>query len=149
MKNNLNLKNEIMKKLLIILVLLSAYSTTAQLVVKEAAKDTVIWQYSKMAAVPKLVRFTLEGEQTYTIYYRNAKYTAITDIKYISTDDLETTKQFFELCKSVIDTGKEYTVELDGKSISLSKTMSSVMIWESSSYFYLNEKWINEILEKL
>jgi hypothetical protein len=138
-----------MKKLLFILVLLSAFNTNAQLVVKEAAKDTIIWQYSKMTPVPKLVRFTLEGEQTYTVYYRNAKYTAITDIQYISTGDLETTKQFFQLCKSVLDTGKEYTVELDGKSISVKKTMNSVMISESGSYFYLNEKWVDQIIEKL
>ena len=106
-----------MKKLLFILVLLSASVVNAQLIVKETPKDTVIWQYSKMTPVPKVVRFSIDSVFSYTLYYKNAKYTAITDIQYITTGDLETTKQFYQLCKDVIDTGKEYTVELDGKSI--------------------------------
>lgn len=138
-----------MKKLLFILVLLSASVVNAQLIVKETPKDTVIWQYSKMTPVPKVVRFSIDSVFSYTLYYKNAKYTAITDIQYITTGDLETTKQFYQLCKDVIDTGKEYTVELDGKSISLKKTMNSIMIWESSSYCYLNEKWVDAIIEKL
>jgi len=138
-----------MKKLLFILVLLSAPIVNAQLIVKEAAKDTVIWQATKLSTVPKLVKFTLEGEESYSIYYKNAKYTSITDINYITTGDLETTKQFFELCKTVIAEGKEYNIELDGKSLSLTKSIGNVMIWSSTSYFYLSEKNIESILEKL
>jgi len=139
-----------MKKLLFILVLLSAFTTNAQLVVKEAAKDTVIWQATKLSTVPKIVKFTTEGEESYTIYYRNAKYTSITDIDYISTGDIETTKQFYELCKEVSSSGKEYNVQVDDKNLVISKgTMGTVMIWMSGSYFYLSEKYINSILEKL
>jgi len=139
-----------MKKLLFILVLLSAFNTNAQLVVKEAAKDTVIWQATKLSTVPKIVKFTTEGEESYTIYYRNAKYTSITDIDYISTGDIETTKQFYELCKEVSSSGKEYNVQVDDKNLVISKgTMGTVMIWMSGSYFYLSEKYINSILEKL
>jgi hypothetical protein len=138
-----------MKKLLFIVTVLSAFTVNAQLVVKEAAKDTVIWQATKLSTVPKLVKFTLEGEESYTIYYKNAKYTSITDINYITTGDLETTKQFFELCKTVITEGKEYNIELDGKSLSLTKSIGNVMIWSSISYFYLSEKNIESILETL
>lgn len=138
-----------MKKLLFILVLLSASIVNAQLVVKESAKDTVVWQATKLSTVPKIVKFTFEGEDSYSIYYRNAKYTAITDIDYLTTGDLETTKQFYELCKTVIAEGKEYTIELDGKSLSLTKSMGNVMIWSSISYFYLSEKNVESILEKL
>ena len=139
-----------MKKLLFILVLLSAFTTNAQLVVKEAAKDTVIWQATKLSTVPKIVKFTTEGEESYTIYYRNAKYTSITDIDYISTGDIETTRQFYELCKEVSSSGKEYNVQVDDKNLVISKgTMGTVMIWMSGSYFYLSEKYINSILEKL
>lgn len=139
-----------MKKLLFILVLLSAFSTNAQLVVKEAAKDTVIWQATKLATVPKIVKFTTEGEESYTIYYRNAKYTSITDVDYITTGDLETTKQFYELCKEVLSSGKEYNVQVDNKNLVISKgTMGTAMIWMTGSYFYLSEKYINSILEKL
>jgi len=138
-----------MKKLVFIMFSVFALNVNAQLVVKESAKDTVVWQYSKLTPLPKLVKFTMDGEDSYTIYYQNAKYTSITDVKYLTTGDLETTKQFYELCKTVISENKEYTVQLDGKSISLKKTMNAVMIWESSSYFYLNQKWVDQILEKL
>lgn len=138
-----------MKKLLVILVSLVALNVNAQLVVKEAAKDTVIWQLSKLNTVPKLVKFSSEEADSYTIYYRNAQYSTITDIDYITTGNLETTKQFFELCKTVVTTGKEYNLELDGKNISLSKTMGSTMIYMKNSYFYLAEKSITAILEKL
>lgn len=130
-------------------MIMIGFASNAQLVIQEAAKDTVIWQASKLTTLPKLVKFTLEGENSYTIYYRNAKYSSITDVDYISTGDLETTKQFFELCKQVITENKEYNIQLDNKAISLTKTMSTVMIWMSGSYFYLSEKNLVSILEKL
>lgn len=138
-----------MKKVIFILFAIVSINANAQLVVKEAAKDTVIWQATKMSSVPKIVKFTVEGEDSYTIYYRNAQYTAITDIDYLTTGDLETTKQFFELCKQVLAEDKEYNVELDNKAISLKKTMGTVMIWMPGSYFYLSEKHLTSILEKL
>lgn len=134
---------------MIMIMIMIGFVSNAQLVVKEAAKDTVIWQASKMTSIPKLVKFTVEEEDSYTIYYRNAQYTAITDIDYLTTGNLETTKQFFELCKQVLAEDKEYNVELDNKAISLKKTMGTVMIWMSGSYFYLSEKHIISILEKL
>jgi hypothetical protein len=138
-----------MKNLFFTLFTLVVFSGNAQLVIKEAAKDTVIWQYSKLTSVPKIIKFTSEGENSYTIYYRNAQSTAITDIDYITTGNNETTKQFYELCKTVIAEDKEYNIELDSKAIMLKKSMGSVMIWMSGSYFYLNEKMIDEIILKL
>ena len=135
-----------MKKLVFVMFSVFALNANAQLVVKETVKDTVVWQYAKTTPVPKLVRF---GEDTYTMYYRNAQYTAITDIQYITIGNLETTKQFFELCKSAIVDNKEYSLDLGGKPISLKKVMKAVMISESGSYFYLNDKWVDQILEKL
>ena len=138
-----------MKKLLVILVSVVALNVNAQLVIKEATKDTVIWQATKLSVVPKIVRFETEGEYSYYIYYKNAKYTSITDINYLTTGDLETTKQFFELCKTVIVENKEFSIQLDNKSISLQKSLGSVMIYMSNSYFYLTGKQIDLILEKL
>lgn len=139
-----------MKKLLVILVSLVALNVNAQLVVKEAAKDTTIWQASKLYTVPKIVKFSADSVDSYTIYYRNAKYTQITDIDYITTGDLETTKQFYELCKSVIKEDKEYNLQLNNKNVSLKKgTMGTVMIWTDGSYFYLSDKYLTAILEKL
>ena len=138
-----------MKKLLIILVLLSAFSVNAQLVVKEAAKDSIVWQTSKLQALPQLMMFKTEGLNSYTMYYKNAKYTSITDIDYISIGDLETTKQFFGLCKTVISEGKEFNLTLGKESIMLKKSMGGTMIWKSGSYFYLTDKHIDSILLSL
>lgn len=137
-----------MKKLLIILAL-SSFGANGQLVVKEAAKDTTIWQASKLTTVPKIIKFTSDEVDSYTIYYRNAKYTAITDIKYLTTGDLPTSIQFYELCQSVINEEKEYNIELDGKNILIKKSMGSAFIWMNDSYFYLTGKQLAAILESL
>ena len=137
-----------MKSILLIIAVVLGITANAQLVVKEAAKDTVIWQGTKLSAVPKIIKFSVDSVDSYTIYYRNAKYTAITDINYLTTGDYATTKQFYELCKQILTDGKEYTVELDNKTISLKKSMGTIMIWMSDSYFYLSEKNIDTILEK-
>ncbi len=138
-----------MKKLLFILVMLSAFSVNAQIVIKESPKDTVVWQATKLSTVPKIVRFEVDGEYSYTIYYKNAKYTAITDIDYLTTGDSATTKQFYELCKTAIVEGKEYNIEMDDKAIVVKKSMGNVLIYTSISHFYLSEKNIDSILEKL
>jgi hypothetical protein len=139
-----------MKKLLFILVSVAALNVNAQLVVKEAPKDTTIWQESKSAILPKIIRFSTEGVHSYTIYYKNAKYSSITDINYFTTGDLETTKQFFQLCKSVVTEDKEYSITLGKKDVSLRKSsLSTVWIWTDGSYFYLSGKQIDSILEKL
>lgn len=138
-----------MKKLLIILVSLVALNVNAQLVIKESAKDTVVWQ-SKMSTVPKLIKFSTESIESYTMYYKNAKYTSITDIDYITIGNHETTKQFFELLQTILTEGKDYNVELGKKSVTLKKgALNSVLIWTDGSYFYLNDKQITSILEKL
>jgi hypothetical protein len=137
-----------MKTLLIILAL-SSFIANGQLVVKEAAKDTTIWQASKLTTVPKIIRFGSGETKSYSIFYRNAQYTTITDIDYISMGDLETTIQFFELCQSVINEDKEYNLELDGKNILLKKSMGSAWIWMNGSYFYLTTKNLTAILESL
>jgi hypothetical protein len=138
-----------MKNLILIALTVLSFNGYSQIVVKETPKDTIIWQQSKLINLPKLVRFSFDNEFSYVIYYKNAKYSSITDINYITTGDLETTKQFFELCKSVIVDDKEFSIDMDKKSISLQKSLGAVMVYMSNSYFYLTEKQIDLILEKL
>jgi hypothetical protein len=138
-----------MKNLILIALTVLSFNGYSQLVVKETPKDTIIWQQSKLISLPKLMRFSFDTEFSYVIYYKNAKYPSITDIQYITTGDLETTKQFFELCKTVIVDDKEFSIDLDKKSISLQKSLGAVMVYMSSSYFLLTEKQIDLILEKL
>ena len=73
----------------------------------------------------------------------------ITDIESIGTGELETTKQFYEICKQAHIEDKEFMIEMDGENIYIKKSMGSVMIWTSTSYFYLTKKNIEDILAKL
>ncbi len=138
-----------MKNLILITLTVLSFNGYSQLVVKESPKDTIIWQQSKLISLPKIMRFSFDNEFSYVIYYKNAKYPSITDIQYITTGDLETSKQFFDLCKTVIVEDKQFSIDLDKKSISLQKSLGAVMVYMSSSYFYLTEKQIDLILEKL
>jgi hypothetical protein len=138
-----------MKNLILIVLALITLNANAQLVVKEAAKDTVVWQASKLTVIPKIMKFTVDSIDSYTIYYRNATYTTITDIDYFSTGDLKTTIEFYELCQKVINEDKEYNLELDGKIIIVQKSMGAAFIWMRDSYFYLNSKNLTSILEAL
>jgi len=90
-----------MKKIVIIVMSLVALNVNAQLVVKSTTTDSVVWQLSKLQTVPKIVKFNVNETESYAIYYRNMKYTQIVDIDYLDLGDLETAKQFFELCKKV------------------------------------------------
>ncbi len=137
-----------MKKIVLIVMALITWNCNAQLVVKESVKDSTVWQ-SKMSNLPKLMLFKTDKVESFTFYYRNAKYSTLTDVDYITTGDLETTKQFFELCQTVIAEDKEFEIQLSGKLILLSKSMGSAMVWMDDSYFYLTKKQVIEIIEKL
>jgi hypothetical protein len=141
------MKNQILK-ISLFLALFISVNANAQLIINESPKDSVIWKpKSKFASLPKLIHFYGDND-SYTIYYQNAKYTQIRDIKYLTLGDLETTIQFFELLIDVIDNDKEYNIELNGEQWLLKKSMSAVMIY-SRSYFYLNKKQIMEIISAL
>lgn len=137
-----------MKKLIFSVSILFATTATAQLKIQQTAKDTVIWQSSKLSSVPKLIRFSIDSTDSYTLYYQNAKYTAITDIDYVTLGDYATTKQFFELVAEVIEKNTEYTVEIDGKMWLIKKSLGSVAVWSEFTSFYLNQKQIETILTK-
>ena len=138
-----------MKNLLILLTLIVSFSGVAQLRVVETQKDSVLWQATKLSSVPKIMVYTIDSVHVYTIFYKNAKYTQITDIESIGTGELETTKQFYEICKQAHIEDKEFMIEMDGENIYIKKSMGSVMIWTSTSYFYLTKKNIEDILAKL
>ena len=138
-----------MKKSILILGALITLNVNAQLVVKETVKDTVVWQASKLGALPKIVKFTNDGSEYYTIYYKNEKYKTLNDINYLSTSDIKTTVQFYELCQSAIMEDKEYNIKIDGKTIILQKTLGSAFIFMDGSYFTLNSNQLISILESL
>lgn len=137
-----------MKKLIFSVSILFATTATAQLKITESPKDTLIWQSSKMSSVPKLIRFNIDSTYSYTLYYKNEKYSSITDIDYVTTGDGATTKQFFELLLEIVEKNTEYNIDLDGKSWYIKKTGSAVMVFSHYTYFYLDQKQIETILTK-
>ena len=76
------MKNQILK-ISLFLALFISVNANAQLIINESPKDSVIWKpKSKFASLPKLIHFYGDND-SYTIYYQNAKYTQIRDIKYL------------------------------------------------------------------
>lgn len=137
-----------MKKLILTIGMFTALSVNAQLQVKEATKDTTIWRANKLAVVPHLDRYDAE-DTSYTFFYQNAKYTTITDIDYLTIGDKQTTKDFFDLLNDVIVNDKEYNLDLDGKYWIISKSLGGASVWSSSTSFFLNNKQVQSIREKL
>jgi hypothetical protein len=126
----------------------SILSANAQLEVKESAKDSVIWKASKSKSVPKLVRFTMENLENYTLYYKNEKHTDKIDVDYISLGDKETAIKFFTLCSNAVD-NESINVSIDGAPFTISKSKDIVLIWSSISHFYLTKKQLNSIQKSL
>jgi hypothetical protein len=139
-----------MKKIILTIGILSSLMISkesfAQLNIKETAKDSVVWQNEDTyKTIPKLIHF-YENLDNYTFYYQNEKYSSITDIDYISFNDLSTTIQYFELLKDVVTNDKDYNIELNDTQWIIEKSGSRVFIFSSYTYFYLSEKQIDSIL---
>jgi hypothetical protein len=134
--------------LTIIIIVLFSINANSQLIIKESAKDSIVWRASKLTTVPKLIHFYGESDN-YTMYYQNAKYSTITDIKYISIGDLKTTIQFFEALNDVITENKELNVTIKNETWLLKKVMKNVCIYSQFSFFYLSQKQVNSILKTI
>jgi len=142
-----------MKKIILTIGILSSLMISkqsfAQLNIKESAKDSLVWQNAeKHNTLPKLVHF-YGNLDDYTLYYQNAKYKSITDIDYISFNNLSTTIQYFELLKDVVSNDKEYDVELNDTQWLIQKSGSRVVMFSSYTYFYLSETQIDSILQTI
>jgi len=138
-----------MKKLVLTLgVALASYTSGAQIVVKETAKDSVVWYY-KLVGLPKLLCFYSSENTIYTIYFQNSKYTQIRDIQYLTIGDLATTKEFFNILLKVADGSEDVTIELDNATWIISKSMGNISIWSRYESFYLSKKNVETILSLL
>lgn len=138
-----------MRKLILTLgITLATCSLSAQIVVKETLKDSIVW-YNKMVGVPKLLCFYGSEGTSYTMYFQNAKYTQIRDIQYLTIGDLATTKEFFGILLKVADGSEDITIELDKATWIISKSMGSISVWSNYESFYLTRKNVETILELL
>jgi hypothetical protein len=137
-----------MKKLFLTLGLGLSLSAYSQIVVREAAKDSVVWK-NKLAGLPKLIHFYGDDMKDYTIYYQNGRYQHITDINYISLGEKEGALEFFNILKQAGESGKEITFDLDKKTWYVRSNANLVHIWSSGTQFFLTKKNIETILESL
>jgi hypothetical protein len=138
-----------MKKAILTIAMFTALGATAQMTVKESVKDSVVWQATKLSSVPQLVQYSLEGTEDYTLFYQNGKYTTLVDINHVSLGSKEDAKQFFDLLYDVCLTGKEYTIELDGKTWFISKAVNYALVWSEYTQFALTKKQLESVREKL
>jgi hypothetical protein len=135
-----------MKKIgLILSLMFMSTLCVGQIVVRESVKDSVVWD-NKLTGLPKLINYYTSEYNSYSLHYKNAKYTTITDIDHISLGDKKTTIQFFEILKDVIDSEEKVTIELDGKIWIISKSMGSVYVWSEFSSFFISKKNLESVL---
>jgi hypothetical protein len=141
-----------MKRTMFILGMFAMSMTSnaqAQIQVQESPKDSTIWKDE--SRLPMLKNFYTKDYNSYTLYYKNAKYSTINDIDYISIGDKPTAIQFFEILKKVADGGEKVTFDLDDNTWVIDKGARSGMVlcWSSLSYFYMTSDQLTKVLETL
>lgn len=140
-----------MKRVMLILGLfaMSMNNADAQIQVQESAKDSTIWKDE--SRLPMLKNFYTSKENSYTLYYKNAKYSTLNDIDYISIGDKPTTIQYFEILKKVADGGDKVIFDLDGNTWIIDKGARSgtIMCWSTLSYFYMTSEQLDQVLQSL
>lgn len=124
----------------LILILLISFNATSQL---EVNSTSDVKMYSDRTGT-SLHQFIIEKDTSYALYFRNVKYQYITDVQYITLDNIEEVHQLLDLCLDVIENKSEYQTS---KYI-LSKYMGSVRVWTDRGYFYMTKKQISKIQEQ-
>ena len=134
------------KVILTIAVVLAAATVNAQLEVKAKTTSEVVWTATKLSSVPKIVKILNETDSIYTLFYRDAQYTQIVEIEYISFNNVEEVNQFVEICKQVIESGESVSLTLNGDDLYIGKMLQRCYIKKNgNSFFYLSDKQLNTI----
>ena len=120
-----------------------ATNAVAQLEVNEQKDSTL---YERTGAFQPHLSIMVFESGNHTIYFKNAKYTHITDIQYVSIGSKENLKQLMELCIKSCDEGKEFKTDLY---IVDRQNKKIATIWTTNGHFYISTKEAQEILEKL
>lgn len=82
-------------------------SSTAQQEVIERKEPVTISKNGMMSTTLRAIDCGEDGT-AYVLYFRNAKYTSIVDIEYITFLSKEDLLQFFDLCDSAVANKKDY-----------------------------------------
>lgn len=136
------------KQILIIATALLSLNTFGQISVKESAQSDKVW--SSFTRTQHVVRFVQESDTSYTFYYKNFKYSHITDIQYFTIGSKEDVNGFLDLIQDVIDNKKEYDITLpSGDRISLQKTLNSCYVYTSKGFTYFDKNQIEKLRSNL
>lgn len=122
-----------MKKAILILALALSSGVNAQLEVNTQKTDSTIYDRAGLS----VVEFYEGQDTTFVLYYRNAKYTHITDIQYLTIGSRENLKQLLDLSTDVIENDTEYKTSLY---ILDRATKKAARVWTDRGYFYLTIK---------
>lgn len=137
-----------MKKSILFFALALGINASAQVTVKETVKDSVIWK-SATGTLPKLVLFKGDELESLVLYFRNAEYSTLVDVEYITLGQKETAEEFLNMCLQVIDEKKAFSLDVNGEAVTIQKGVGSVFITTEKGYFYLTKKQVQNILETL
>ena len=132
-----------MKNLILIIGMFVATSAMAQLEVNEQ-KDSIL--YERTGAYQPHLSIMVFEDDNHTIYYKNAKYTHITDIQYLSIGSNGNLKQLMELCIKACAEGKEFETDLY---IVDSQHKKMARVWTTSGYFFISVKECQQIIDLL
>lgn len=132
-----------MKNLILIIGMFVATSAMSQMEVNQV-KDSTVYERTSIAQ-PHLSIMMLD-EANYTIYFRNAKYTHIVDIQYLSIGTKGNLKQLLELCIKACTEETDFQTE---KYIVDKYTKKIARIWTDNGYFYISTKECQTIIDLL
>ena len=122
-----------MKKAILILALAVTGIVNAQLEVTTKKTDSTIYDRLGLS----VVEFYEGSDTSFVIYYRNAKYTHITDVQYLTIGSRENLRQLLDLSIDVMDNNTEYKTSLY---ILDRATKKAARVWTDRGYFYLQRK---------
>ena len=133
-----------MKNVLTLALLFVSTISMAQLEVQEHQKSKTLY---KNVYNQKLEEFYHEDSTTYyAFYFRDAQYSRIVEIKYLSFNNKDEAIQFFKLALTTFLEDKEYSVKLDGETVFLKKKMLGTYIYKGSAYFAMTKKNLEDII---
>jgi hypothetical protein len=110
-----------MKKILILSMLIISTITYSQ---NSSSKSLLKWKMGNL----DLVEFTRDSSKTYILYFRNAKYQNIVDIKYTNFGDINDLKENISQLDSIVtnielENSEIKSYNVNGIKVFLSKSM--------------------------
>ena len=95
-----------------------------------------------------LTKTVIDSSDHYTFFFRDMKYTTITEIKYLSFKDKEEVSQFFTIVGTVITSAEDVILNMNDELVSVKNyNKGAAMIFYKSGWFFFSTKQTDELLE--